>query len=330
LDAVTGKTLWSQTAREGRPTLHIHPNNTYASETPETDGARVIAYFGMTGVFCYDLAGNLLWSKDLGVFPTQFGWGTGSSPALHRDHVFVQCDNDRSSFLVALNTVTGDEIWRATRDEQSNWSTPYIWQNKLRTELVTAGGRKMRSYDPQSGQLLWEMGASGRAALTPVGDAELLYVDSCDRLMGRSGLLAAIRPGATGDISLRGKETTNSHVAWSMDLRAYRTASPLIYEGCLYLLEQQTGIIRCFNAQTGTLLARARLPGASGFTASPWAGAGRVYCLDQHGLTVVLEPGPELRVLAKNELNEMCWSSPAVVGSRLLLRGVDHLYCISP
>ena len=85
LNAATGETIWEQTAREGRPTIKIHPSNTYASETPVTDGERVIAYFGMTGVYCYDLAGNSIWNKDLGTYPTQYGWGTGSSPLLFGD-----------------------------------------------------------------------------------------------------------------------------------------------------------------------------------------------------------------------------------------------------
>jgi outer membrane protein assembly factor BamB len=202
LDEATGKVVWEQVARDGRPTMQIHPNNTYASETPATDGERLIAYFGMTGVYCYDLSGKLLWSKDLGAYPMQYGWGTGSSPVLFDDYVYIQCDNDTASFLVALNKVTGEERWRVERDEKSNWSTPYIWKNKLRTELIAAGGNQMRSYDPKTGAELWNMKGSGRTSITPVGDKELLYIDSYDRLTGGKGILAAIRPGAVGDISL--------------------------------------------------------------------------------------------------------------------------------
>jgi outer membrane protein assembly factor BamB len=329
LDGATGKVLWEQTAREGKPRTPIQRNNTYASETPVTDGERLIAYFGMTGLYCYDMSGKLLWSKDIGAYPMQMGWGSGSSPVLLGDRVFVQCDNDKASFLVALDKKTGDELWRVARDEKSNWSTPYIWKNKQRTELVTAGGTKMRSYRPDNGELLWEMSGSGRTSITPVSDEKLLYVDSYDRMMGGRGALAAIRAGAAGDISLKGGETTNSFVAWSVPLNTYRVASPLLYEGCLYNLDQQSGVIRCFDAKTGTLHYRERLPGARGFTSSPWAGDGKVFCLDENGLTVVLQAGPKLQVVATNKLNETFWSSVAVVGENLLLRGVDHLYCIT-
>jgi outer membrane protein assembly factor BamB len=328
LDAASGKTVWEKVAREGRPTIRIHPNNTYASETPVTDGERVIAYFGMTGVYCYDLDGNLVWESELGVFPTQFAWGTGSSPLLSGDLVYIQCDNDKASFLVALDKTTGDERWRVERDEKSNWSTPYMWTNNIRRELVTAGGKSIRSYDPESGQLLWSMAGNGRSATTPVGNSEFLYVDSYDRLTGNNGVFAAIRPGAAGDISLKAKETTNPHVAWSVRLRGTRVASPIVCAECVYVLGQGGGIVHCLNAETGQELYRTRLPDSAGFTASPLANAGKIYCLDQNGLTTVFEAGPELKVVAANSLGEMCWASPSVAGDRLLIRTVDHLYCI--
>jgi outer membrane protein assembly factor BamB len=329
LDANTGGIIWERTAHEGKPSMPIHRSNTYASESPVTDGERVIAYFGMTGIYCYDLSGTLLWSKPLETYPTQMGWGTGSSPVLYGHSVIVQCDNDKSSFLMALDKTTGSEIWRVARDEGSNWSTPYVWKNKQRTELVTAGGAKMRSYDPNTGELLWQMKGSGRTATSPVGDSEFVYVDSVDRLMGRAGILAAVRAGANGDISLKKGETSNEHVAWSVRLNGNRVASPLLYAGHLYLLEQPSGIIHCLDAHTGKQLFRKRLPGASGFTASPWASQGKVFCLDQDGLTLVIEPGPQLRVISSNDLgDEMFWSSAAAAGDRLLLRSVDHLFCV--
>ena len=328
LDAATGNVVWEKTAREGRPTIRIHLNNTYASETPVTDGERVIAYFGMAGVYCYDLDGNLLWEKDLGAYPMQFGWGTGSSPLLFEDYVYIQCDNDKESFLVALDKESGEQVWRTPREEKSNWSTPYIWKNSVRTELVTAGGSQMRSYDPKSGELLWSMKSSGRTATTPVAANELLYVDSYDRLTGGSGTLAAIRPGASGDISLSGKETASDHVAWSLRLRGQRVASPLVCNDCLYVLEQNSGIVRCLDAQSGEEHYRQRLPGARGFTASPIGNGNKVYCIDQNGMTTVLEAGSEFNAIATSELGEMCWASPAVVGDRLLIRTLDHLYCI--
>jgi outer membrane protein assembly factor BamB len=328
LNAATGDMLWEKTARDGRPASHIHPNNTYATESPVTDGARVIASFGMNGLYSYDLDGNLVWKKDLGAYPTQFGWGTGSSLAMHDGLVFVQCDNDKASFLAAFDAATGDERWRVERDELSNWATPFIWKNKVRTELVAAGGKRMRSYDPRTGDLLWEMAGYGRTATTPAGDDGLLFVDSYDRLTGTTGVLAAIRPGASGDVSLADKETSNDYVAWSLRFAGNRMASPLVYKGCLYVLDNRGGVVRCLDAATGAEHYHKRVPGASGFVASPWAAGDRVYCLDQDGRTSVLKAGPKLEVEASNELEGMCWGSAAVAGDRLLIRTVEQLYCI--
>jgi outer membrane protein assembly factor BamB len=328
LDAKTGNVLWERMIREGRPTIPIHTNNTYATETPAADGERVIAYLGMLGAWCYDHAGNLLWKRDLEAYPTQFDWGTGSSPVLFGDHVFIQCDNERASFIAALDKRTGDDVWRRDREERSNWSTPYIWKNELRTELVTTGGNRIRSYDPTTGKVFWEMQGSGRTSSTPVGDEQSLIVDSYDRLMGRSGTLAAIRPGASGDISLGEQETSNEYVAWSTQLSGQRVASPLLYRGCLYVAEQRSGIIHCLDAKTGQEHYSKRMPGAAGFTASPLASSGKVYFLDQNGTTTIVEAGAELKIASSSVLNEMCWASPAVVGDNLLVRTVDHLYCI--
>ena len=330
LSAKTGELLWERTAHAGKPGIRKHRNNTFASETPVTDGERLIVYFGMKGVSCYDLAGTLVWSKNIGEFPMQAAWGTGSSPLLHGDAVFIQCDNEKSSFVVALDKRTGDEIWRTPRDDKSNWSTPYLWKNKLRAELVLAGGTKARSYDPASGKLLWEMAGSGRTSLTPVGDEELVYVDSVERFLGSPGRLAAVRAGAEGDISLKGKETAGPSVAWSIILNSYRNASPLLYEGCLYTLEQNSGIIRCFDARTGKLHYQKRLPQATGSNASPWVNDGKIHCLDETGLTTIFEPGPEFKLVAANRLEgELFWASPAFAGDRLYQRSMEHLYCIS-
>jgi outer membrane protein assembly factor BamB len=186
----------------------------------------------------------------------------------------------------------------------------------------------MRSYDPATGEVLWTMKGSGRTATTPVGNEELLYVDSYDRLTGGNGTLAAIRPGAAGDISLAGTETSNEYVAWSAQIRAYRIASPVLSSGCLYSLENNLGIVRCLDAKTGTEHYRKRLPGAWGCVSSPLASGRHVYCLDTNARLTVIESGPELRVIASNELDEMCWATPAVMANQLLVRTIDHLYCI--
>jgi outer membrane protein assembly factor BamB len=328
LDRSTGKLLWEQLAKEAKPTIPTHRTNTYASETPVTDGERVYAYFGMTGLYCYDLSGEPLWSKDLGSHSMMMGWGTGSSPVLLGERLFIQCDNEEKSFLIAFDKRSGDELWRVEREEKSNWSTPYVWKNKARTELVTSG-RTIRSYDPATGKVLWELGGNqGGARSTPIGDDERLYVGTGGG-MGGSGPLTAVRAGAEGDITPGGGDSADKHVAWSVPRSGPPMASPLLYEGCLYVLEQRGGILACYDAETGKQHYKQRIEGARGFTSSPWAYGGKVFCLDEAGTTFVIEPGAEYKLAATNKLDEMFWSSPAIAGSQLLMRGVDHLYCIA-
>jgi outer membrane protein assembly factor BamB len=359
LDRATGNVLWKQRALEGKPRISIQQSNTYATETPVTDGERVYAYFGMHGLFCYDFAGKLLWKKDLGAYPTSMSHGPASSPVLDGERLFLQIDNEENSFLVALNAKTGDEIWRVTRNERTNHSSPIVWKNKARTELI-ACGQHVRSYDPATGKVLWELSMGGQCKATPVGDLEMLYVGSSGGPGGGfggggfggeepgegpggpgggrprggrgngggAGGFFAVRAGASGDISLKQGETSNAGIAWSQPRNGPEMASPLVYEGYVYVLRQNGGTVTCYDAKTGKQVYRERIPRAAGFWASPWACDGKVFCLDDSGTTHILQAGPEFKVLGKNTINEMCWSSAAVADGALFLRGVDHLYCI--
>lgn len=328
LDRATGKEIWKQLASEGKPRIPTHASNTYASETPVTDGERVYVYFGMTGLFCYDIKGNLVWKKDLGAYPMQTGWGTGSSPVLDGNRLFLQCDNEQNSFLVALDKRTGTELWRVPRHEKSSWSTPYLWKTQQRTELVTSATQRVRSYDPATGKVFWELDiGGGRCIAAPVAADELLYVGS--EAFGGGGSFFAVRAGASGDISLKGGATANAGVAWLQPKSGLGMASPLVYRGHVYILERRGGLVSCYDAKTGKpAYAKERLPSAKGFWASPWGYDGKIFCLDDDGQTFVLQSGPEFKLVGKNVLPDRFWATPAAAGEALYLRGVDYVYCI--
>jgi outer membrane protein assembly factor BamB len=331
LDKATGKILWNRTAFEGKPTIRTHKSNTYASETPATDGKRVYAYFGMTGLFCYDFGGKLIWEKDLGSYPMQRNWGTASSPLLYKDRLFLQIDNEEDSFIVALDLKTGDERMRIPRDEASNWSSPIIWKNKERNELV-AGGRKVRSYDPNSGKLLWQLSmGGGRNCASPVGDDERLYVGNGIHRRGGpgGGSLFAVKAGASGDITPQEGRSTSTGVLWSQPMAGPPMASPLVYKGFVYILARRKGQVSCYNAETGEPAYRDKqLEGARAFWASPWAYDNKVFCPDDSGTTHLLQTGAELKVLATNKLSDKFWASSAPTGQTIIFRGVDYIYCI--
>ncbi len=328
LSRENGKVLWRSVAREDNPTSSIHIKNSYASETPITDGERLYAYFGAAGLYCYDLDGKLLWEKDLGTYKTRLGWGTASSPALDGDRIFIQNDNEEQSFLVALDKRTGEELWRVDRDEKSSWSTPFVWQNEQRTELVTCATKRVRSYDPATGELLWELsGMSVICTPTPVAGDELLYVSS-GYVMDMRRPLFAIRPGASGDITLQGDETSNAGIAWCQKLGGAYMPSPVVVGDFIYVLYDR-GFFACFNARTGEpVYEKKRIePGAGGFTASPWAHDGKIFCLNEDGDTFVIQAGREFQILRKNSIDDMFMASPAISGGSLFLRGMGRVYC---
>ena len=228
LDLLSGKVLWERIVHQGTPPGPAHAKNSYASETPVTDGERVYAYFGNVGVFCLDLEGRPVWSKPLPPHAMRHGWGTAASPVLHRDRLYLVNDNEEQSYLLALDKRTGKEVWRVDRDEKSNWSTPYVWENEQRTEIVTPGTDKVRAYDLDGKLLWWFKGMSGITIATPYADQGLLYVSS-GFVADKQRPLYAIRPGATGDISLAPDQTSNSAIAWSKPTAAPYNPTTLVY-----------------------------------------------------------------------------------------------------
>jgi len=327
VDLNTGKELWKQVAYKGAPGAGKNPQNTYASETPVTDGKRVYAYFGMTGLFCYDMDGKLLWQKDLGTYRTQNGWGTGSSPILYKDLLFIQADNEVNSFITAIDAATGDEKWRVAREEKTSYSTPYIWKNSKRTELVTCG-KTARSYDPATGKLLWELDAGGEQTIpSPAGDMEFLYLGNAG---GRniSGALFAIKAGVEGDITPAEGEMTSTGVEWKLADAGMGNPSPLLFNGLIYLIGSR-GEINVIDAAKGEKVYNKRINGIGACWASPWAFNDKIHFLDENGVTRVFKSGSEFEMLPENKLDDKFWASVAIMGDSYIFRGVKKLYCIA-
>jgi outer membrane protein assembly factor BamB len=328
LDWKTGKTLWTRDAFKGKAASTIHIKNSLASETPVTDGERVYAYFGNVGLACYDNDGKEVWSQKWEPRKMRMGWGTAASPALHGDRLFIVNDNEeKKSYLVALDKRTGKEVWKVDRDEQSNWATPFVWQNEKRTEIVTAGSGKVRSYD-LDGQLLWEFaGMSILSIPSPFAGNGLLYVSSGYVMDPFIKPVYAVRPGAAGDITPKADETKNDFIAWLHRQAGPYNPSPLVYDDLLYVLYDR-GFLSCYEAKTGKLVYEKQRLGPGAFTASPWAYGGKVFCLSEDGDTVVVQAGREFKLLGKNSLDEMCLATPALAHGSLLIRTQGKLYRI--
>ena len=329
VDLKTGRIRWERVAHTGVPAKSRHLKNSYAAETPVTDGERVYVYFGDVGLFAYDMDGKLLWSRPMDALEMQTGFGHAASPVVDDSRVYIVNDNEEQSFIAAYDKRTGVQVWRVDRTEASNWTTPLVWKNDLRTEIITAATGGVRSYDV-NGRLLWQFtGMSTFAVPSPLASGGLLYV--------MSGYTAsplrpayAIRAGATGDISLKPDQTSNEYIVWADRTLGTFHPSPLVYRGCYYILHDR-GFLTCNDPGTGKpIYPRQRISNDTAtFTASPWAYNGKVFALSEDGDTFVFQSGPEFKVLGKNSLNEMALATPAVAGGSLVIRTASKLYRIS-
>jgi outer membrane protein assembly factor BamB len=325
-DFRTGKLRWERQVSAVPPALPKHLKNSYASETPVTDGERIYAYFAGVGLFAYDFDGKPVWSQPLAPMKTRNNWGTGGSPAVHKGRLYLVSDNDVQSFLVAFDARTGKEIWRVNRQEGTNWSTPFVWENAQRTEIVTTGSDLVRSYD-LDGKLLWQLkGMSSITVPTPFVSHGMLFLSS-GYIPEPLRPTYAIKPGASGDISLAQGETSNAFIAWSSPTIAPYNPSPVVAGDTLYTLLDR-GFFTAHDARTGKeLYGRQRITAeASGFTSSPWAYNGKVFVLSEDGDTFVIQGGPEFKIVGKNSLSEMTLATPAIARGSLFIRTASKLY----
>ncbi len=326
LDRATGKLLWERTAYQGIPKEKRHIKSTYANATPATDGRVVVAFFGSQGLYAYSPGGDLLWKRDLGRLEVgaydapEFEWGTASSPILYQDLVIVQCDQQKGSFIAALDARTGATVWRTERDELPSWGTPSVFSSKARAELVTNGSNFIRGYDPASGKELWRLGGSSKiTAPTPVASDDLIVVASGRR---PEAPIFAIRGGASGDI------TGSRSVAWSKGQRGPYMPTPLIYGGYVYILGN-SGVFDCYALADGKEIYRQRIPDAgSGFSASPVASDGKIYLSNEDGEIIVVKAGPQFELLARNDMADAVMATPAISGGLLIVRSQHSVWAI--
>jgi outer membrane protein assembly factor BamB len=328
ISARTGAIRWQRALRTGPPGQPVHQKNSLASETPVTDGERLYVYLSYAGLYALDFDGNVVWSRPMDAQPMRMGWGAAASPALHDGRVYIVSDNEAKSFLAAYDARTGDQLWRVPREEKSSWSTPFVWHNRLRTEIVTTSSRKVRSYDT-SGNQLWELaGMTSIHAATPVAADELLYISSgypADSVRP----VYAVRPGAHGDITLQPGQSRNDFIVWSQATLAGSYPSGLVTDGTYYTLLDR-GIFTATNALTGQeVYGRQRIATDGGtFSASPWTYNGKIFALNEDGTTYVIQAGAEFKVIGQNALEEFTLATPAIANHRLFIRTATKLYCI--
>jgi outer membrane protein assembly factor BamB len=323
LDRKSGKTVWERVAREQTPHEGYHQQfGTWASSSAVTDGEVVIASFESRGIYAYDLNGKPLWEVDLGDKQMRNQFGEGSTPALYKDRLVVVWDHQGESFIAALDKRSGKEIWRQKREEVDSWGTPLVVEVAGKAQVVTGAMNRVRSYDMTTGELVWET-----AGLTANPIPSPVHADGLVILMSgfRGNSLKAVKIAeAKGDI------TGTPAIAWTFDRDTPYVPSPLLYDGALYFLKGNTGVLSVFDARSGKPhYALQRIEGVPNVFASPVGADGKVIVLGQDGSAAVLKHGPTYEVIGINRLDDKFDASPALVGNEMYLRGYRYLYCIA-
>lgn len=328
-DRITGKEVWRRTATEGKPRATRHVKATQVNTTLSADGDRIVAFFGSEGLYCYDMQGKLLWSRDLGVINVSkygIGWGFASSPAVRDNRVALLCDAPDNPFLAVFRLSDGKELWRVSRKGlcERSWGTPLIHAGGNSTQVVANGWPWIISYDMETGKELWRLrGGGDNPAPTPFVAHGWIFVTNAH---GGKSPIYAIRPDARGDITPGGK--SGDAIVWSAEQGGSYISTPVVYREHIYF-GNTNGVLRCFEWRTGNKVYEERLGPDAAIYASLVAGDEKIYCPSEDGVVYVVQAGGECKVLARNPLGEPCFATPAISSGTLYFRTTMSLMAVA-
>jgi outer membrane protein assembly factor BamB len=332
IDKITGNIKWQQTAHSGVPKQKRHPMSSHANCTPATNGKYVVTFFGSEGLHCYNMNGELQWSKDFGTLKSVFflvesaEWEFSSSPLIHKNVVIIQCDVLENSFLAAFDIKSGKEIWRQNRDEYPGWCTPNIYFEGEKARIAVNGFKHRGGYDFETGKEIWRMSGGGDIPVpTPVIGSEFIYFNSAH---GKISPILAIQKNAIGDLTLAEGETSNEYINWAKLRGGSYMGTMLLYNDYLYNA-RWNGRLTCLNALTGEEIYSEKVGSGNSYTSSPVAADGIIYITDNKGMVYSVKAGAEYELLQENNLNEVCMSTPAISENYLFFRTSNHLIAIT-
>ncbi|MEK6325477.1 MAG: PQQ-binding-like beta-propeller repeat protein [Acidobacteriota bacterium] len=293
----------------------LSPKNSHASPTPVLEGDRVYLHFGAHGTACITQTGEIVWKARLDYDNGQHG--PGGSPVLYENLLIVSCDGQDIQYVVALDKVTGKVRWKKFREGYQAYTTPLVVRLPAGDQVISPGAFRAIAYEPRTGKEIWQVryGDGFSNVPRPVYGNGLVFI--CTGFQEPS--LLAVRVDGRGDV-------TRKHIAWTLKRGVSLTPSPLLAGDELYLITDN-GIATCLDANTGKEHWRARVGG--NHSASPIYADGRIYFLSEEGESVVIAPGKEFKVLAKNELDGETLASMAVSGGSIFVRSRTHLYRLS-
>jgi outer membrane protein assembly factor BamB len=316
LDRDTGKPIFKKDIAPKLPEQKtIREGHGYASATPAADAERIYCSFGKTGVFAFDHDGKQLWQADTG--EELNGWGTCPSPVLYKDLVIVNASVESTS-LIALDSATGKEVWRAKGMKES-WNPPILVDVEGKTELVVAIAGKILGLDPGTGDQLWSCATDIAWYMVPglVAKDGIVYC-----VGGRSGGGLAVKAGGKGDV-------TSTHRIWTIK-KGSNVTSPVLHEGHLYWMHENNGIAFCADAKTGEIVYEEKVDRADQVYSSAVLAEDRIYYVTRTGRTAVVAAKPKYELIAFNEFGRVGAfnASPALADGKLYIRSDKYLFCV--
>ena len=309
-DKNSGKPLWEAAADKitGSPASmpKVTTDTGLAAPTMATDGKAVFAIFATGDVIAFDLDGNRLWGRNLGVPDNHYGHS--SSLVAYNDKLLVQYDTNRSGKLLALDTKTGETIWETVRKSKIAWSSPALVNTGKRIEVILSSNPNVSSYNPETGKELWSVDCLSGEVGPSVG-----YADGMVFAANEYAKMVGIKLGATPEI------------AWEADEFLPEASSPLAIKDLLYIATSY-GVFACYEAKTGKKLWSQEY--GDPFYASPVYADGKVYITDMAGKTHIVKAIKEYELIGTPELGEKSVCSPVFIGGKAYIRGMNQLYCI--
>jgi outer membrane protein assembly factor BamB len=321
VDRKDGNILWRKTVLSAA-LERIHPENSYSSSTPATDGKLVyVAFFDKPKVFvvAYDFDGKEVWRKNPGEFESVHGFGI--PPILYKNLVIVNCDQDaekrtKPAYIVALDKSTGEEKWRIDRPNRiRSYTPPLIVEAAGKMQMVLTGCKCVASYDPNTGRQIWLInGPTEQFVASMIFHKGLFFLTAGYPTYH----VWAIKPDGTGNV-------TETHVLWKEVKGAGYVPSPVASGDNIFLVHDD-GRGSCRDVTTGQLHWFERVGGHT--HSSPVLADGRIYYTDDSGATQVVKADSTFTPLEKNSIGEECFSSLAFSRGQIFIRGKKHLFCI--
>jgi outer membrane protein assembly factor BamB len=316
--AGTGDLLWQRALDlppPGSQEWNVPESAGMAYPTMVADGHRAYAIFANGDLAAVDFDGKEVWAKNLGLPDNTYGHT--ASLALWQNRLIVQMDQgvpeDHKARLFAFDSATGQLIWEKRRPVGSSWSSPIISEAAGKAQILTLAAPWAIAYDAKDGSELWRLrGIGGEATPTPILAAGLFFAIS------PMETLYAIKPDGQGDI-------TKTHVAWFSDEWVPDICSPVSNGELLFTLTT-SGTLTCYDAKTGKK--KWDYDFEMEFRASPSIAGNRLYLLESTGKVIILEVNRQFKELARSDLGEPVYASPAFVKDRIYIRSTKTLFCI--